>query len=197
MSDTPFPEGSNSTLTTLAYINVSWQEDRKSYLDNFVPFALEALRVAASPLTPGEIREFVKSRFGLDFPHNVIRSLVDRGVKVKTVRRRPQSDAVELAAGLADSLPDLSSKQTACQRQQRALVAKIVGFAESHFELSWSLETAESALMDYIDLHVIPLLTSSVRGRPSPEPAEPLGGSGYVLASFIADVFEGDPTHFE
>lgn len=197
MSETLFPEGSNSTLTTLAYINASWQEDRKSYLDNFVPFALEALRVAASPLTPGEIRDFVKSRFGLDFPHNVIRSLIDRGVKVKSIRRGPQSGLVEIAAGVRDSLPDLSLKQADCQRQQRALVAKIVEFAAAHFELSWSIETAESALMNYIDLHVIPLLTSSVRGRPAPESVEPLGGAGYVLASFIADVFKGDPTHFE
>jgi hypothetical protein len=197
MSHTPFPEGSNSTLTTLAYINASWQEDRKSYLDNFVPFVLEALRVADSPVNPGEVREFVKSRFGLDLPHNVVRSLVDRGVKVRDIRRLPRSEAVELADGVGASLPDLTAQQAACQRQQRALVAKILEFADSRFRLSWSAETAEAALMDYIDLHVVPLLTSSVRGRPAPEPEEPLSGSGYVLANFIAHVFESDPTHFE
>jgi hypothetical protein len=197
MSDTPLSEGSNSTLTTLAYINASWQENRRSYLDNFVPFAVEALRVAGGALTPGEIRDFINARFGLEFPHNVVRSLVDRGVKIKTVRRIPQSQAVELAAGVADSLPDLSAKQAACHRQQIALVTRIVEFAATRFGLAWTADTAEAALMDYIDLHVVPLLASSVRGRPAPEPAEPLSGSGYVLASFIADVFQGDPIYFE
>lgn len=187
---------SDETLASLAFINVTWQASRASYLDNFVPLALESLRSGTGPLSPGEIREDVRSRFGLDFPLNVVRSLIDRGVKKRQIVRTPRSQAVELASGIAERLPDIAAQQSDCRRQQNHLVKALVTFAKERFEISWADESAEEALIEYIDQHALPLLASSVRGTSNLEDEGPLEGRGYVVAAFIAGIFDSDPVVF-
>ncbi len=186
----------DATLASLAYINVTWQEGNASYVDNFVPFVLEALRTAPGTLEPVTIREIVQTRFGLDFPANVIKSLIDRGVRRRRIERVTGSRAVRLAAGVAKSLPNMVAQQADCRRQQNNVVNALVGFAQDRFNLQWTADAAEEALIEYIEQHVLPLLVSSVRGIRYSDGDDPLQGRGYVVASFVADVFENQPVTF-
>ncbi len=83
MQNTAGPHRTNpdATLTSLAYINVTWNESKASYVDNFVPYALEALRLAGSPQTAAQISKTISDRFGLNFPVQVIKTLIDRAVR--------------------------------------------------------------------------------------------------------------------
>ena len=71
----------DATLTSLAYINVTWNESKASYLDNFMPYALEALRVAGTPQTAAQISRVISDQFGLSFPVQVTKALIDRAVR--------------------------------------------------------------------------------------------------------------------
>lgn len=186
----------DATLTSLAYINVTWNESRASYLDNFVPYALEALRLSDSARTAVDISKDVSERFGLTFPVHVVKALVDRAVRTNKVARVPRTDQVELAPGVADSLPDIAREQADCARRQNQLVLALVQFAASRFDAEWSEASGEEALVNYIDAHAIPLLASSVRSTPFGD-TESLQGAGYVVATFIAELAERDAGLFD
>ncbi|WP_322937591.1 hypothetical protein [Nocardioides bizhenqiangii] len=196
------PDGSvarhpDRALASLAYINVTWEHGRRSYLDNFVPFVLEVLREAPATLTAEGVAAQVQNRFGLDFPTNVVRSLIARAVRTRQVRRLPRSQEVELAPDVVDRLPDISSQQRECARRQNRLVRSLVDFTRARFDLDWDEPKAQKALFEFVEAHVLPLLQSTVGGGPVTGLGSPAQGQGYVVATFIADTIESDPTGFE
>jgi hypothetical protein len=190
------PNSTDSTLASLAYINVTWEESKTSYLDNFVPFALEALRVAGARQTPLEVKQAILARFGLDFPVNVVRSLLDRGVKKKQIKRVPQSQALELAPGVSAKLPDLVAQQADCKREQGYLVRGLRTFAGARFDVTWDDGAAEEALIEYVETHALPMLASTVRGSAFTESEDPSTGRGYVVSAYVADIVAHDPAGF-
>lgn len=187
---------SDITLASLAYINVTWETNHASYVDNFVPFVLEILRLSSDPKEALEIRESVSTLFGLDFPTNVIKSLIDRGVRRRKIVKVQHSQKFRLDAGVAVTLPDISRNQADSRRMQNSLVNSLVSFASERFELKWAVESADQALLQYIEQHVLPLLVSSVKGAPYSSAEAAASDSGYVISSFIAHVFENDPQTF-
>lgn len=185
-----------SALASLAYINVTWETSRASYLDNFVPFLLEALRVQGGPTSATEAQLFIRSRFGLDLPVGVVVSLTDRAVRVRKVRRIPQAKGVvQLADGVADTLPDLGALQGECRRQQGHLVRALVSFAQERFGVEWHEPAAEDALLTYIESKTVRLMETAVRGVPWPNDGTSHQRE-YVVSSFIADIADHDPTSF-
>jgi hypothetical protein len=198
MQNTPDTPRTNpdATLTSLAYINVTWSESKTSYVDNFVPYALEILRLASAPRTANEISREILERFGLNFPVEVTKSLIDRAVRTNQVTRSPHSNAVELAPGVAAGLPDIAREQADCGRRQNELVASLVKFASARFDIAWDETSAEEALVNYIDAHAIPLLASTVRAGAF-QGGESLQGSGYIVAAFIGQLSEKDAKSFE
>jgi hypothetical protein len=190
------PDGHDAALASLAFINVTWEAQRASYLDNFVPFALEVLRAGSGAMSVTQVRQGISDRFGLEFPDGVVKALTDRAVRKRQVRRVPRSQDLELAPGVADGLPDLVRQQQDCRRQQAALVRLLVEFADRRFDVQWTDEVAEAALIDYVQSHALPMLASSIRGAAMAE-AAPDEGSGYVISAFVAECYDRDPTGFE
>ena len=186
----------DATLTSLAYVNVSWNESKTSYLDNFVPFALEVLRLANVPRTPTQVSKDILDQFGLNFPVQVTKSLLDRGVRTGQVVRIARSQEVQLAPEIIGKLPDIAREQADCSRRQNELAKALVKFAELRFDVKWDETAAEEALVNYIDAHAIPLLASSVRSSSFSE-TESVQGGGYVVAAFIAQLVEHDAVLFD
>ncbi len=188
---------SDATLASLAYINVTWEASRRSYLDNFVPFALEVLRIGRSAMSPSDIRMEILERFGLDFPAPVVKGLTDRAVKERQVVRVPRSELVELAPGVAAKLADVGAQQRDFQRRQGSLIASLVEFAQTRFSLQWDPDAAEEALLAYVEAHAVPLLATTVRGRNYTSAEDDNQGRGFVVAAFIAHILEADPVAFD
>lgn len=67
----------NSTITSLAILTVNWEDRKKGYLDNFIPFLVESIRHKDSEaISANEVRASVQSEFGLRLPVNIIKSLL-------------------------------------------------------------------------------------------------------------------------
>jgi hypothetical protein len=189
------PQNNDATLTSLAYINVTWEDSRTSYLDNFVPFTLEVLRTADEPLTEHEVTRHIRDRFGLDLPAGVVGSLVGRAVRKRKAVRR--SGKVTLADGVAATLPDVAAEQAGCRRQQNHLVVGLLSFAASRFNLTWEEADAESALVEYIEAHAAPLLARTVFGRHDSDAAGGVQRREYVVAAYISEIIENEPAAFD
>lgn len=188
---------SDVTLTSLAFINVTWETKRASYLDNFVPYALEALRASGGRLSQQQIQRFIVERFGLDFPVDVIQSLVNRAVKGKKIVRLFPFREVELAQGIAEKLPDLGAQQMDYTRRMNHLVQGLVTFARERFDQIWDEVAANESLLAHIESHTIPLLASSTRGAVYSAPGDPSTGRGYIVAAYVASIVDNDPVGFD
>lgn len=196
LDDAGQPHGAELTLASLAYINVSWEANRTSYLDNFIPFALEALRAARGAQSVAQIRGFIADRFGLDFPSGVVSSLLDRAVRVKQVKRVRGAEALELMPGVAEKLPDLVAQQGETRRRQNHLVNALVSFASKRFQVEWGDDAAEEALLSFVQSNAVPLLGAAIRGEKW-ESSTSDEDRSYVVSSFVATIVESDPISFD
>jgi len=195
LEDEPGRPNADATLASLAFINVTWEAKRASYLDNFVPYALEALRVKGA-LEVAQVAEFIGERFGLDFPTNVVKSLLERGMKSQQIARPRSGREFQLLAGVEEKLPDLVALQHKHRREQVHLVKGLARYAVTTFELEWSDERAEEALVAYIDHQAVPLLASTQHGTEVAMPGAMTQGAGYVVARYVASIVESDPVAF-
>ena len=68
---------SDARLASLAILRINWDTQQQSWIDNFVPFVVECLRIsAARPLEMGEVQRTLRDQFGLDVPIGVVRKSV-------------------------------------------------------------------------------------------------------------------------
>ena len=63
----------NVTITSLAILTVNWEDRKKGYLDNFVPFLVESIRHKDSEvISANDVQASVQAEFGLRLPINTI-----------------------------------------------------------------------------------------------------------------------------
>jgi hypothetical protein len=181
---------SGSLLTSLAVINVNWDAGRQSYLDNFVPFALESMRrAAASDYSSHEVKEHLVNVFGLDLPDHVVESILNRttrnGALIRENRRyRFNPDDVNAQpSGIARTQAEVG-------RQHAAVINDLMEFAADRFGVRWTEDAAEEALLNYVERQAVPLLASAVEGRALTTPTGDKGGSDYVVSNYVVELYE-------
>jgi hypothetical protein len=190
VTDAPPARPSRSLLTSLAIINVNWDAGRQSYLDNFVPFALESMRRnAASDYSCHEVKENLVSVFGLDLPDHVVESILNRttrnGALIRENRRyRFNPDGV-------DAVPNgIARTQAEVGRQHAAVIKELVEFAAERFDIRWSEDAAEEALLNHVERQAVPLLASAVEGRALAPHTGDKGGSDYIVSNYIVELHQ-------
>ena len=69
----------DNALISLAVLKVNWDRNRQSYIDNFVPFVAECIRVQETEVvsTP-EVQQAIGTSFRLRIPQNVIGRILTR-----------------------------------------------------------------------------------------------------------------------
>lgn len=188
------PVHGDSLLTSLAIINVNWEDRRESYLDNFVPFAIGAMQAdARMSYSEGDVRGLMEHRFGLNLPVKVVASLLGRAVRKKLVKKDRR--AYVLVEGASRKVPNIAQQQADCSRKQNNLISLLVTFAQDRFEFTWTPDEAENALVGFIQGHSVSLLNMAVRGGGALENQE-TQGTTYIVTSFITEVIESDPAAF-
>lgn len=187
-------------LTSLAILNVNWDTDRRSYLDNFLPFVYETMRRKASDAQrPAEVRRHVLDLFGLDLPVHVVNQLLERGVKSGALDVGGAGrGCYEFKEGAAEAQPSGMGKQQAhLRRQQAHLVEKLRSYVHEKFDLTWRSEEAEQALLAHVEAHAAPLLESAQHGSPYGKGTNGAAESrDFVVSSFVVHAFESDAESF-
>lgn len=188
------PVSGDTLLTSLAIINVNWEDKRESYLDNFVPFAIGAMQAdVRRTYSDVDVRNLMEQRFGLNLPVKVVASLLGRAVRKKLVKRDRGSFSLVDGAGL--KVPNVAQQQADCGRKQNNLISLLVTFALDRFDFTWTPDEAENALVDFIQRHSVSLLNMAVRGGSGLESQE-TQGTNYIVTSFITQIIESDPAAF-
>jgi hypothetical protein len=184
---------SEQALTSLAILTVNWDRGHDT-IDSFVPLIAECLRQDGDkPVSAVELQRVVKSEFGLTIPLGALQVIVARCQKRGLVRRennvyvpvRKKLDKVEFAPNRADAL-----------RKHRALLQKLCEFANERYDLDWSEEDADAALLAYLQESSLPVLAAATDGDPLPRPAKPSRRTRHVMSAFAGHLYDADPEGF-
>jgi hypothetical protein len=73
---------SNSVLISLAVLKVNWDQQRKDYIENFVPFVLECIRTAdADVVSMVNLQTQLAREFRLSIPQSVLSVILRRAAR--------------------------------------------------------------------------------------------------------------------
>ncbi|WP_247040737.1 hypothetical protein [Arthrobacter rhizosphaerae] len=189
---------SNSLLASLAIIKANWDYSQESYVDNFLPFFLDAVKnVDGQPLSAPIAKTHIRERFGIDIPEGVLSTLSRRAV-IKGYGRRENGNFIPDMDKLAH-IRDLGRQKADYLRKQSALVNELVRFSADRFQHELTVEEAEDALLNHIEEHSVPILGAVMKGAPYDARAESRAGrhSEYVVNAFISQVVSSMPESFD
>ena len=157
------------SLIGLAILKSNWDQQHKSYLDNFIPFVGECMRHSSAPdFTSAEIATDVEERFGIHIPEAVVWSILAKASRRGLGERRDGRFIVK--RGELDQY-DLTATSLRVQREQSALVAGLQEFSRATYGIELTEEGALQALFNYVEKYSLPVLSSIVRGTDVPNPS--------------------------
>jgi hypothetical protein len=186
---------SEVVLTSLAILKVNWDHHQRDHIANFVPFVAEALRaLPEDEVSLPALQARIAEAFGLAIPHGPLKTILARAkreglVKVSggIYRRTDKCVALEPLAALRDD----------ALREHSALVDKLILFSRERFELEWTDEQAEDALLSYVSQKAGSILAARLRGDPLPEQSRSdTETSAYIINTFFVHLHERDPEGF-
>lgn len=185
-------------LTGLALLQVNWSAESRSHLDNFIPFAAEAMaREGSATFTSATVKRAIGAEFGIDMPVPVVGNLLSRA-RSKGYVTVDGAGNWSLVAAAVDRLGFPREREAQFQREQKSLAASLGNYASSQFGLDWNEERALETLLEYVDANGSTLLTSAIRGGASREIADrEVNADHVVVASWIDEVLRTDAARFE
>jgi len=180
------------SLTSLAILKVNWDHGH-DYVENFVPFVIQAVNASAQPeISVAAIQAYVQENFGLKIPQAALNTLLHRVARRGHIHK--QSGIYIRSDGKIDT--DFDHAQADATRQQSALLGKLLEFSAKKHALNWSQEEAEEALLSFLQSACVPLLATAIDGREFTTPTQHLSGSHFVVSAFIAHLDQHDPAGF-
>jgi hypothetical protein len=183
-----------SVIPCLAVLKVNWDEGR-SYIENFVPFVAEAIRTAPRPeISLGELQSAITDTFGLTIPQGALQTLLKRAAKhgyIQRVHGIYRRDDKALAA------LDFTKVKDEVIRRCESLLAKLIDFCEHRYQIRWSPEEAERALLAYLEQGAAAVLRSTVSGDPLVPPRERPPHAEFLVGAFVAELHKADPAGFD
>lgn len=187
---------SNSTILSLAILKVNWDEpESKDYLDNFVPFIGECIRLTEDDVVAIPIlQQDLKTRFGLLVPQNALKSILKRLKKHGYVRQEnkilyPIRERLELL--------NFAEVQRKVLGMEESLVKSLISFVSKRFGLSWSQVEAEASLLGYLEENQLVVFNAIKNASQVSIPDEGRIKDRYIVGSFIRSLQESNSSDFE
>ncbi len=180
-------------LISLAILKANL-EDGKTYIDNFIPFLLEAVWSQSNEIiTLIELETIFRESFGLVLPQGVLKTVLRRASRLghvtafeKTYRRNEDKKPKH----------DFSKARDMTLRQYEALVDHFVKFYTSFMNYSPQREIAERAFLQYIANHSSDILANNLRSMSTEHTTEDAIDS-YILCKFIIHLEQSYPSDFQ
>lgn len=189
-----FPRQPSPRLVTLAILKANWNDGR-SYLDNFIPFVAECLRISSmSPISLEQVQVALHEHFGMRVPLHAVRTILRRATKrglVSSTSGRYVPNGHRLAEVA------LSPHQSDLLRCYEALVIGLKSFALERYGVAVGDAEAERVLDAYVDDYAVPIALSgnvpdvlfgqAVSSSPTHE---------YIVHAFVGHLAASDPNRF-
>lgn len=180
-------------LTSLAILKVNWNKG-KDYIENFIPFIANCLLNSKSKeISISELQNEVFNTFNIKIPQGALRTILHRCVKNNLVKIENH-----VYIKNEDELKKIEFKKISsdAERQESALISKLIQFAKDRFNKKWTADIAENSLFAYLKKRSMTIMSTIVDSDPLPESIEIKGDVNFIINSFIADIYKNDPAQF-
>jgi hypothetical protein len=174
----------SAAIISLAILKVNWDEQRRDYLQTFVPIIAECIRLSGSEVVAtSELRDALLRRFGLSLPHNVVERLLRRlkraGYLIVDEARmyRPEREKLGQLG--------FHEVQQRVLADHQALIESLMAFQSQRYAVGWTAEEAEAAPQSYLDTYQLGLISATTRGQPVPRVRESRKGSRFIVGAFV------------
>lgn len=159
---------SQSVVTSLAILNVNYSAG-KDFIDLFVPFVAETLRLSpVDTVSSSALQEGVLDNFGLRIPQNALKTILKRALRQRLVSAQ---NGVYIRNPEALSKFNLTKNASEIARKHEALLTKLSAFCKDRFALDWTNSDAELHFLAYLEDHSIPVLEAAISGLPIEKPS--------------------------
>jgi hypothetical protein len=181
-------------VTSLAILNVNYSSN-SDYIDLFLPFIEECFRAAEHEYVATQVLQTaVYEMFGLHIPQNALKTILGRAKRKGLLTLE---HGVYRIVTNPEQAGKFSKTVAELNREQTALMGKLVQYCQERHSTSWTLDTAEKNFLSYLEDHAIPVLAAAVDGLPVAPPTGVERGANYKIYSFVLHLYESDPAGFE
>lgn len=192
------PEGdtlNNTVLVSLAILKTNWEQERKDYLENFVPLVIESVRNLSDPFTVHQVQSALRADFGLQVPQNVITSLLQR------LRRRGFVTCIdrESYSGIRPRLQSSTFRTTQASvlEAHRLVIEDMLRYLEGTFGVKWTSEEAEGHLASYLQDKRLIIQGVSSGGTLVVGTVSSSRRDRYLICSYIDHLHANDPEKYK
>lgn len=182
-------------LASLALLSARWNDDHKSYLDNFVLFLVYSVEVKCQGVaTEKEAAAALDAEFGLKLPYAVVRDILKRAAKEK-YGSYSGSEFHTNKTSVPKIVAEMQNSRIQSLREQDVLIRKFSEFANSKHSLNWERSVAEGILQDYVEKNGSQLLHQSLSNLQRETESENEGNE-FVFFEWVENLLENDLTSF-
>jgi hypothetical protein len=182
---------SEVSLASLALLITFDKESKLDYIDYLTPFVIEIFRTDASQgITRQNILEAFKSRFGLYIPLQPLELSLKRLVNKHVLRVSPVYGGIYSPGSKYPSNGRrLNEEKQVCLSDIRGVMAELMRFAASSYNVTWSAEQATDAVTGYLANYAIDCLKACF-GKSTIAIVERVKECDFIVNAFIRSVLE-------
>lgn len=184
-------------MTSFAVMTVDWSSQRRSYLDNFLNYALYVVPTDPSlAISRDAIRPLIIQRFNLILPANIVEQLVRRAVKVGLLATAG-NDRVSLTDKGRKEVAPIEYTLKKLAKEQVELAERFAEWSLDEIGVLFDVPKATSILLDYVETYYCSLMSLSEAGQPLRLPGIEPTPEQKVAAAFVAAMYGTEDDVFE
>jgi hypothetical protein len=179
-----------AAICSLAILKVNWDEEKKDYIENFVPLVAECIRISKEDvISISELQKEMLSLFGKDIPQNVVKSIVirlkNRGY-INQINRvySPNRERLETL--------NFNHIQSKVITSYEKFVNGLIDYCKEQHQLEWSFEEAEKHLIAFLRNEGINIISKKYLGSSFFETKKFTTKSGYILGEYVQYIKSND-----
>ncbi|CAN5641774.1 hypothetical protein BH24ACT15_BH24ACT15_32760 [soil metagenome] len=182
-------------LVAFAILQEDWDRASRTYLDNFRPFVIEAMR-GNTGVSTAEISQHIKYTYAIVMPQGPLNTLLKRMRKEEFLSG--DKTAGWSAAKRLEAVELLAPSVAKAERGVKALISDLADYAHERHKLDWNSRLAEAALQAFVENWslTLKLMRSELLGEAGMDEPLPLSDD-YVVASYVLHINDHDPEAFD
>lgn len=180
----------DKVLISLAFIKVNWDQQRRDYIDNFLPF-LATLMVRKKYESIKENVEQInkliddfKQEFGLIIPYHPMITILNRAKKRGLINKQKH----EFVPTRKIFEYDFSGKTQAQERKYEELINSFINFCKDEYNQRLNREEAEKILIGFLKQHDLEILFAAYDKSALPE-VKPSKSNMFLFNKFVESIY--------
>ena len=191
----PADERGRALLVSFAMLQVRWDQQNNSYIDNFVPFVAHCVKASGSAaVATSEVQRQLMDRFGLAVPQYALSTIIKRGsrqglFRLKDHRLLPNEEALQSV--------NVDNSYQRAERGYRQLLGKFLTFVKDRYDRELDQGQVDDAFLAYVTDRALPIVRSTLLGREFQPHLANLGELEVMVAEFIVHLSHEDVEGFD